>query len=148
MPHNRTSEAAGTKRRPAKNKRDVGLLGPLAGHILRICFCQPYDGAGKPTHVVAANTLRINRHAGSMHKKTNMETPRSELDVDAVLPNARVVSGSEKKKNSMRNRTTDPKSGAAGKEKRKTTISSKHTRMRSDSAVSVGVALRTATVGG
>jgi hypothetical protein len=149
MPHNRTSEAAGTKRRPAKNKRDVGLLGPLAGHILRICFCQPYDGAGKPTHAVAANTLRINRHAGSMHDKSNKETPRSELDIDAVLPNARVVSGSEKKKeNSVRKRTTDPKSGTAGKEKRTTTTSSKHTRMRSDSAVSVGVALRTATVGG
>jgi hypothetical protein len=147
MPHNRTSEAAGTKHRNAKNKRDVGLLGPLAGHILRICFCQPYDGAGKPTHTVVANPLRINRHAGSMHHKTNKETLCSDLDVDAVLPNARVVSSSEKKKKKKKN-STDPKSGTARKEKKTTTTSSKHTRMRSDSAVSVGVALRTATAGG
>jgi hypothetical protein len=151
MPHNRASEAVGKKRmhkRHTKNKRDVGLLGPLAAHMLRICFCQPYDGAGKPTHAVAADTLRINRHAGSMHDRTKKESLHSHvkvLDMDAVLPNARVVSGSERKQSSMRKRTT---SGTARKEKETTASSNKHTRMRSDSAVSVGVALRTAAVGG
>jgi hypothetical protein len=146
MPHNRASaSAAGKNRRHAKNKRDEGLLGPLAGHMLRICFCQPYDGAGKPTHAVAADTLRINRHAGSMHGKTKKESPRSKVDVDAVLPNARVVSDSGRKKNSVRKRTTDPKSGTARQEKKPTT---KYTRVRSDSAVSVRVAVRTAAVGG
>jgi hypothetical protein len=148
LPRNPTGEAARKKRmhkRHAKNKRDVGLLGPLAAHMLRICFCQPYDGAGKPTHAVAR------RHAGSMHDKSKKESPRShvkELDMDAVLPNARVVSDSEGKTNSVRKRTTDPNSNTVRKEKRTTIGSRKHTRMRSDSAVSVGVAVTTAAVGG
>jgi hypothetical protein len=25
---------------------EKSVLGPLAGHALRVCFCQPYDGAG------------------------------------------------------------------------------------------------------
>jgi hypothetical protein len=30
-----------------EHPRHKSALGPLAGHALRICFCQPYDGAGK-----------------------------------------------------------------------------------------------------
>jgi len=37
------------KHRAAPQQRCV--LGPRAGHVLRICFCQPYDGAGKSTRV-------------------------------------------------------------------------------------------------
>lgn len=35
------------KRRAAPiHKHEKIVLGPRAGHVLRICFCQPYDGAG------------------------------------------------------------------------------------------------------
>jgi hypothetical protein len=128
--------------------RDVGVLGPLAGHILRICFCQPYDGAGKTTHTGATSntcTGKSSNHTGNMHLGSSNESPLSNAkDMDAALPNARVVSGTERKvSNTLRQRTT------ARKANRNTSASSnQHARMRSDSAVSVGVALRTATVGG
>jgi hypothetical protein len=35
----------------SEEKIDKVVLGPLAGHALRICFCQPYDGAGKSTRL-------------------------------------------------------------------------------------------------
>jgi hypothetical protein len=35
----------------SEEKIDKVVLGPLAGHALRICFCQPYDGAGKSSRL-------------------------------------------------------------------------------------------------
>ncbi|KNG44802.1 hypothetical protein TW65_08328 [Stemphylium lycopersici] len=76
-PHQRKSEAintAGKKRihiHRARRRPNTGFLGPLAGHVLRICFCQPYDGAGESTHDVAADTLCTSNHNESMHEKPN-----------------------------------------------------------------------------
>jgi hypothetical protein len=95
MPRKATTAAAAGKKRIHDRKRDdVGLLGPLAGQTLRICFCQPYDGAGNSTHDVPC----IKRHTEPMHGATQKENPRSrtkESHVDAVLPNARVVIGTD-----------------------------------------------------
>jgi hypothetical protein len=128
---------------------DLGLFGPLAGHILRICFCEPYDGVGKTTHAAATEKACFGKsnRTGNMQGGMKKESPPSdakETDVDATLPNARVVAGAKRKiSNTARQRTT------VHKEKTHSSAGTQqHTRMRSDSAVSVGVALRTATVGG
>jgi hypothetical protein len=36
-------------RKTTRGPRQKSVSVPLAGHALRICFCQPYDGAGEPT---------------------------------------------------------------------------------------------------
>ncbi|KAG9187396.1 hypothetical protein G6011_05267 [Alternaria panax] len=135
--------------RQTTDSHNVGALGPLAGHILRICFCQPYDGAGKITYTATTEDICIGKsdHTRSMQirsKKERSLADTKEVDVDAALPNARLVSGAERKTSkNVRQRT------AVRKGKRhSTTGTNQHTRMRSDSAVSVGVALRTATVVG
>ncbi|KAJ6283188.1 hypothetical protein J3E71DRAFT_351866 [Bipolaris maydis] len=109
MPHKRKRVSVATpdrKRLPSRHvrrERKTGLLGPAAGHVLRICFCQPYDGAGKPTHDVAAKTFCIKSHASEAHGKSKKEThPITATEthvVDAVLPNARVVTGVNRKIN-------------------------------------------------
>jgi hypothetical protein len=48
-----------------EEKPQNAMLGPLAGHALRICFCQPYDGAGKSTRVADASCTR--RRVSDMH---------------------------------------------------------------------------------
>ncbi|CAN9102299.1 unnamed protein product [Alternaria alternata] len=155
IPRNRTGgnvTGARTKRidsRETTNKRDIGVLGPLAGHTLRICFCQPFDGAGKSTHTAATENTCIGKsdHTRNMQSRSKKESPRTdtkEVEVDAVLPIARVVSGTERKMgNNVRQRTAVRKGKTQS-----TTGTNQHSRMRSDSAVSVGVALRTATAGG
>ena len=98
----RSAETKGTRKRNVPGKRDIGHLGPLTGHALRVCFCQPFDGAGKPTHAVAAETLCMNSHTISTHDDSDKENPHiivSEVEVDAVLPNARVVPSAERSKN-------------------------------------------------
>ncbi|KAF1936143.1 hypothetical protein EJ02DRAFT_101262 [Clathrospora elynae] len=119
----------GTPVSKKSNGKDVGLLGPLTGHALRICFCQPYDGAGKQT----ADTLCMSRPAGTSTPKRQSHV--KEVDADTVLPNARVVSGNYRNEGNVRKRKQG--AGTVGR----------HTRVRSDSAVSIGAALRTATVG-
>ncbi|XP_014552570.1 hypothetical protein COCVIDRAFT_109956 [Bipolaris victoriae FI3] len=109
MPHKRKRVSVATpdrKRLPSRHVRlegKTGLLGPVAGHVLRICFCQPYEGAGKPTHDVAAKTFCIKSHASETHRKSKKEThPITATEthvVDAVLPNARVVTGVNRKIN-------------------------------------------------
>ncbi|EUC49119.1 hypothetical protein COCMIDRAFT_85450 [Bipolaris oryzae ATCC 44560] len=103
MPHKRKRISVATsdrKRLPSRHVRregKTGLVGPVAGHVLRICFCQPYDGASKPTHDVATKTFCIKSHASEMHGNSKKETlPIAATEthiVDAVLPNARVVTG-------------------------------------------------------
>lgn len=39
------------------SRRDEEKLGPATGHALRICFCQPYDGAGKQTRIAVTSDL-------------------------------------------------------------------------------------------
>lgn len=95
--------------RHARRRHNTVLLGPVAGHVLRVCFCQPYDGAGKPTHDVFAKTFCMGGYASDMHEKPNKESlPINEAEgavVDAVLPNARVVTGVKRKITSTRKRT-------------------------------------------
>ncbi|KAF1829791.1 hypothetical protein BDW02DRAFT_535487 [Decorospora gaudefroyi] len=110
LPHIPTSETMADKKRlhntqQAKKKRGKGTLGPLAGHALRICFCQPYDGAGKRTQAVAADSICMMSSRTEVKPNTrNRSTPRRQavkdleldVDVDAVLPNARlIVSGGD-----------------------------------------------------
>ncbi|KAF1911267.1 hypothetical protein BDU57DRAFT_543168 [Ampelomyces quisqualis] len=59
------------------SKSEIAILGPLAGHALRVCFCQPYDGAGKSTRVADASGM--GRGASGMHdvrynKETDLHT--------------------------------------------------------------------------
>jgi hypothetical protein len=55
-----TQDTSKTRRSSARaagaseEKIDRLVLGPLAGHALRICFCQPYDGAGKSSRLDAS----------------------------------------------------------------------------------------------
>lgn len=115
-------------------QQDDSVLGPITGHTLRICFCQPYDGAGKPTRAIAADASScMTKHIASVlgwHETSNV--CRNVRDADGELPNARVVSG--------RNGCTKKEQASDG---------GKHNRTRSDSAVSsVRIALRVAAVGG
>jgi len=87
---------------------DNSILGPLAGHALRICFCQPYDGAGKPTHADASCTTQ--------HSDTTQDTVRREADQHAVA--ARPISSSRHapRKTTRRcntSRSTRPDSGVS-----------------------------------
>ncbi|KAI4710733.1 hypothetical protein J4E89_004323 [Alternaria sp. Ai002NY15] len=90
---------------------------------------------------------KSSNHTANTQSVSKKESPRSnanDVDVDAALPNARVVTGTERKvSNTVRQRTT------VRKEKRhSSTGSNHHSRTRSDSAVSVGVASSTATARG
>jgi hypothetical protein len=40
----------------SEERLDKPVLGPFVGHALRICFCQPYDGAGKSVRLDASCT--------------------------------------------------------------------------------------------
>ncbi|USP81735.1 hypothetical protein yc1106_09009 [Curvularia clavata] len=119
MPHKRMCAGAvstsGRKHlhtRYARRRHNTVLLGPVTGHVLRVCFCQPYDGAGKPTHDVSAKTFCMGGHASDMHENPNKESLPINVTkgaiLDAVLPNARVVTGVNRKitiTNSTRKRT-------------------------------------------
>lgn len=64
------------------------FLGPLAAHALRVCFCQPYDGAGKPTHATTAGACLAGEPFSA---KGRLTVDRDAKDADRPLPNARVV---------------------------------------------------------
>ncbi|KAF1845275.1 uncharacterized protein K460DRAFT_337270 [Cucurbitaria berberidis CBS 394.84] len=112
----RTAEAKQTEdstrtTQSSQNKQDTGLLAPLAGHALRICFCQPYDGAGKQTHAITADTLCLSN-------------PNNTYIMEAGLPAIRVIGGgNDHKEMNGRNKKDDD------------IHASKHRRTRSDSAV-------------
>ena len=153
--HQRKSEAvnaAGKKRihiQHARRRPNTGFLGPLAGHVLRICFCQPYDGAGETTHDVAANTLCTSNHNKSMHEKPNKVSPhkhvKDEVEADAALPNARVVTSTDQTRNtinSTRKRTN------TRMEQSSSAFSTNHaTRTRGHGDVGVASALKTSRGG-
>jgi hypothetical protein len=66
QPQHHSTRAATTEQKglAPDHKHQSGVLGPWAGHALRICFCQPYDGAGKATRTDAICTRQ---HASTMH---------------------------------------------------------------------------------
>jgi hypothetical protein len=69
-PQHYSTRAATAEQKDRASNRDTktekSVLGPLAGHALRICFCQPYDGAGERTRPTATTCTR--QHTGT-HKK-------------------------------------------------------------------------------
>ncbi|KAI1537046.1 hypothetical protein PtrSN002B_004549 [Pyrenophora tritici-repentis] len=148
------AESAGEKGRRKRNvpgKRDIGLLGPLAGHALRVCFCQPFDGAGKPTHAVASESLCMSSHTISMRdesKKENSHTVVRDVETDAVLPNARVVSSTERNKDNSLADDIVRKRSVVYKGERRIADKEKHSQTRRDSFVGVGAAFRNVVVGG
>jgi hypothetical protein len=54
---------------PHASHKENSILGPLAGYAMRICFCQPYDGAGKAAR---ADTSCTRQHM--------QQVPVAELD--------------------------------------------------------------------
>jgi hypothetical protein len=100
------------------------LLGPLAGHILRICFCQPFDGVGKPSR---ADAPCATHHVDSKQATRKKQGDRQAENEGAARP---VV---YKRTTSRRSKTS---SSVRPKE-----------HMRGDSAMSVGVG-RSVVAGG
>lgn len=73
-----TADKRSRRTHQLKIEHNPGCLGPLAGHALRICFCQPYDGAGQKTRVDAicdccmessSNTSLMNRESEQLREK-------------------------------------------------------------------------------
>ena len=129
------TESAGndsTRKQSVPGKRDIGLLGPLAGHALRVCFCQPFDDAGKPTQPVASESLCMSSHTISTHDDSKKEKPHTiarEVEIDAVLPNVRVVTSTECKKDNSMISNIVRKRSATHKEGTDTNISKRHVIM-------------------
>jgi hypothetical protein len=84
-------------------------IGSATGHALRICFCQPYDGAGYPTSGLGCGGATVQ----SRDSQSEAYPPEPSTDT----PNARIVA----------------REGDAGDKRRS------KGRVRSDSAVSVGI---------
>lgn len=61
------------RKRSSREQKRKRAVGPLAGHALRICFCQPYDGAGNHTR---ADTSCTRRHADGMHEVEHNDAAR------------------------------------------------------------------------
>ena len=64
------------------------VVGSLAAHALRVCFCQPYDGAGKRTRATAAGACMAGGASPANGKSKGDEDAK---DGEGSLPNARVV---------------------------------------------------------
>lgn len=69
----------------------VDTLGPLAAHALRICFCQPYDGAGISTRPTA---VRIFVAGEPFAENDNSKGDQPAKDAERLLPRARVIGSS------------------------------------------------------
>lgn len=66
----------------------VDALGPLTGHLLGVCFCQPHDSAGTSTCIDAARACVTRKSFARNGKSTADQRPK---DAERLLPNARVV---------------------------------------------------------
>jgi hypothetical protein len=62
--------ALGRKTRQPKQRCEESVSDPLAGHALRVCFCQPDDGGGKPMH---ADASCKHQHQGTSHAIQRLE---------------------------------------------------------------------------
>ncbi|KAF2248006.1 hypothetical protein BU26DRAFT_519790 [Trematosphaeria pertusa] len=76
--------------------RSPSRIGPIAGHALRVCFCQPYDGAGKPSAEVGCSGGR----PGQCHDEAYAREAREEDS-----PIARIVTGGEERQGKGRKRS-------------------------------------------
>lgn len=84
-------------------------IGSATGHALRICFCQPYDGAGYPTSGLGCG--------GATAQSRDLQSEAYPPELSTDTPNARILA----------------REGDAGDKERS------KGRVRSDSAVSVGI---------
>jgi hypothetical protein len=114
-----------TKTHTTHKTKDTREKGSLAGHALRICFCQPYDGAGKRTPKVGSCTSKDHAMHAGLEK---VRDRRGEGEGDNE-PATRVVGSA---KHQQQGATRSSSSAKA------------YSRRRSDSAVS---GLRVKTVG-
>ena len=64
------------------------VLAPFAAHALRVCFCQPYDDAERPTRGTAASTCLA---GGLFSESARAHADQGAKDAERSLPNARVV---------------------------------------------------------
>ncbi|KAH7396706.1 hypothetical protein DE146DRAFT_763746 [Phaeosphaeria sp. MPI-PUGE-AT-0046c] len=87
------------RKRSSPDQNRKGSVGPLAGHVLRICFCQPYDGAGNRTRT---DTSCTRRHADGMHGVDHEDEDLQTEHEGAVRP----VSGPRQAKEAGRRSTT------------------------------------------
>ncbi|KAJ8111641.1 hypothetical protein OPT61_g5820 [Boeremia exigua] len=69
-------------------KFGVDTVGSHAAHALRVCFCQPYDGAGKSTRT---DTVRTCIGGGALPVNDRSKADQHAKDVERSLPNARIV---------------------------------------------------------
>lgn len=72
-PRNHLRRTAGME--DPRQSAGEGLLGPLAGHLLRICFCQPFDGVGK--------TSRTDGSCSAHHVDSQQATRKKQSDHQA-----------------------------------------------------------------
>ncbi|KAF2626174.1 hypothetical protein BU25DRAFT_422746 [Macroventuria anomochaeta] len=77
------------------------VLGPLAAHALRVCFCQPYDGAGESTRATAAGACMAGE---PLPAKGKLKADQDVKDVERSLPNARVVGSGRRSEGGDRKR--------------------------------------------
>jgi hypothetical protein len=75
---------------------------PFTAHALRVCFCQPFDGAGMPTCPTATGTFMAGETVRSEGK---YHADHSTKDVECSLPNARVVSSGRRSEGGDARRT-------------------------------------------
>jgi hypothetical protein len=83
------------------DKPEKAILGPLTGHALRICFCQPYDDAGKSTRVADASCMR--RGASGIYGTHNDKETDSCIEDEGI---ARLVSPRRQDKQTARRSRT------------------------------------------
>lgn len=98
-PH--TNGAASSEVRKGGYGKEV--LGPLAAHALRVCFCQPYDGAGTPTRAITADTCLVGKPA---HKNGTVYADQYPKHSERSLPNARVVGSGRGSEGGYKKRAT------------------------------------------
>jgi hypothetical protein len=88
------------------------VLGPLAAHALRVCFCQPYDGAGRPTRATAVGACMADEPFPTSGKP-EVDCPKK--DVERSLPNARVAGGGRRTESVDPKRVTDNAVGSTAR---------------------------------
>ncbi|KAH6633112.1 hypothetical protein C7974DRAFT_375244 [Boeremia exigua] len=86
--HNYDTYAMKPQTEPRTDRSRQDTLGSLTAHALRICFCQPYDGAGLSTHATAARPRKAGQPFPANGK---MEVDQEAHDAERSLPIARVV---------------------------------------------------------
>ncbi|KAJ4991905.1 hypothetical protein SVAN01_02500 [Stagonosporopsis vannaccii] len=77
-----------TETETRKGRFVIDALGPFAAHAMRVCFCQPYDGAETST---CASITRAYVSCESLTEDVKSKAGQSSKNAEHLLPNARVV---------------------------------------------------------